>query len=88
MLNNLTWGEISKHPHPAEVSDKRVVLYREVESHELTDKIEAFPSTGGLHASCSKYAIQDLPYVTNSCSLSFISTPASSAFPSPILLAP
>ena len=66
LLNNLTWGEISKHPHPAEVNDKRVVLYREVESQELTDKIEAFPSTGGLHASCSKYAIQDLPYSIDS----------------------
>lgn len=34
LLNNYTWGEISTHDHPSEISDGRQVIYREVGSKE------------------------------------------------------
>ena len=46
--------------------DPRAVVYREVETRDATDRIEAFPSTGGLHTTGSRYEVQDDPLTLDS----------------------
>lgn len=59
LLNHLTWGLISEFAHGVSVPDERAVVYREVETRDATNKIEAFPETGGLHTTGSRYAVED-----------------------------
>lgn len=62
LLNNVSWGLITEFTHTAPPSPgSRAVVYREVETRNATDRIEAFPTTGGLHTTGSRYEIDEQP---------------------------
>jgi WD40 repeat protein len=61
LLNHLTWGLITTLDHAVQTPEARAAVYREVETRDATDRIEAFPVTGGLHSTGSRYEVEDHP---------------------------